>query len=163
MERRMAKLILTQNYVHSLLDYDPETGVLTWLSGRRRGRQAGSIEQGYLRVAIDRKRYMAHRLIWFYMYGTWPDEIDHQNRVRSDNRLVNLRSVNHVENMRNQGLRVTNTSGVTGVHWCRVARKWVAQIKVAGKSRYVGQFKDKRLAIDARERAEQQHGFERIE
>jgi hypothetical protein len=34
---------------------------------------------------------------------------------------------------------------------------------VAGKSRYVGQFKDKRLAIDARERAEQQHGFERIE
>lgn len=50
---------------------------------------AGSKDKdGYIVITIHRKLYKAGRLAWFYVHGRWPaGEIDHKNRIRSDNRL----------------------------------------------------------------------------
>lgn len=58
---------------------------------------------GYPQGHILTKSLRAHRLIWLLVHGVWPDNIDHINKDRSDNRLENLRSVTHKENMQNKG------------------------------------------------------------
>ena len=46
-----------------------------------------------------------------------------------------------------------NTSGVTGVHWHKVKKKWEATI-TEGKKKYLGIFTNKEDAIKARKEAE---------
>jgi len=120
--------------LRELLEYDPETGVFIWKTGRgsvKAGSVAGSKEaNGYVRIRCDGGRYMAHRLAWLYVHGEFPpEEIDHINGVRDDNRLRNLRCVSRTENTRNQRLSNRNTSGITGVHWDKKAGKWRAKAR----------------------------------
>ena len=106
-----AKII--PNSIRDVLDYDPETGVLTWKVNHRRVR-AGSIagwldSSGYRYVGVEGSKFKAHRIAWFLYHGEQPPEmIDHINRDRADNRIANLRSVTRSQNMLNQG-----KSGVT--------------------------------------------------
>lgn len=88
-------------------------------------------------------------------FGHTPEnaEIDHINHVRDDNRLVNQRFVTRRENMRNQSLSSKNTSGVTGVHFSKARKKYVAQIKVNQKIIYLGMFKTLEEAAAARAEA----------
>jgi hypothetical protein len=61
---------------------------------------------------IDRKDYMAQRLAWKYVHGTDPKGyIDHINQMRDDNRIANLRDVDHDENIANvlSGTQVLHT------------------------------------------------------
>src|SRR6202035_4009666 len=101
------EILLTAERLREFIHYDPLTGVFTWLVlpvcrgprfvGRgpnqvRVGGIAGCVSKsnGYRRIKIGGHPYCAHRLAWLYMTGTWPkDEIDHINRVRSDNRFCN--------------------------------------------------------------------------
>ena len=79
---------------------------------------------------------------------------DHINRDGLDNRRCNLRTVNHSQNSFNTGNFKTNTSGVKGVTWNKARRKWQAQINVKRRCIYLGLFKDKAKAFDARLTAE---------
>ena len=91
--------------LRNLFTYDPESGVLTWVCGRNKGRDAGHpTSNGYLRVKIGQTHYRVHRLIWKLYHGEdIPDlqQIDHINRNRVDNRIVNLCTVTASENIRN--------------------------------------------------------------
>jgi hypothetical protein len=87
--------------------YDPESGVLAYKEGWRNGVEVGYLtSNGYLRVKINGLHYRVTRLIWKMYYKEDPPkgmEIDHINRVRTDNRIINLRAVTHIENMGNRG------------------------------------------------------------
>ena len=178
----MAKRRLpTQAELRQLLNYDPETGVLTWrerplhlCSGRteahrRRGwliwnakypgTVAGANAAGYIQIKVFDRNFPAHRIIWVMVHGWWPECIDHINGDPSDNRLNNLRSATPEINQRNQKTHSTNTSGRTGVSWNRFRECWVAQIKVHGTSIYLGSFDDFGAAVSARVAAEGQYGF----
>ena len=74
--------------------------------------------------------------------------VDHINRNPLDNRRSNLRICTHAENMRNSKLNVKNTSGFKGVTWHKQIGKWMAQISLNGKRKYLGVFYD---PIDAHE------------
>lgn len=128
--------------------------------GTNVGDRAGTPQnRGYRLVRFRGKKYLEHRLIWFLLHGYWPDEIDHINGIRDDNRIENLRAVSKVENLRNQARRVTNTSGVMGVSWHKQARRWQAAIQTGRKRRYLGLFADWFEAVCARKSAENRLGF----
>jgi len=155
---------LTQSRLKELLHYDPETGVFKWNVSRGRS-IPGSIagykrENGYIRIIIDYKKYYASRLAFFYMEGYFPEyDIDHLNRIRWDNRWGNLRHVNRRCNSRNRSISSLNTSGVTGVQWYSLDKRWVSKITIKGKTLYLGMSKNFKEAVRARWDAEVKYGF----
>lgn len=68
------------------------------------------------------------------------EKTDHINGDRLDNRRCNLRLATHAENMQNCRLRNDNTSGYKGVSWDTSKNKWIAQIMVNKKNKYLGRF-----------------------
>lgn len=150
---RIKKIDIPVDRVMEFIDYDPETGLLTWKKKKGRG-EAGSAagfydRAGYRKIEIDGRSYMAHRLIFYITYGREPVEIDHINGVRDDNRLCNLRDSTRETNMHNQCLRKDNKSGIKGVFWHSQSQKWRAEIE-RNKQRYcLGPFDSKEDARDA--------------
>lgn len=135
---------LSAERLRELLHYQPETGLFMWLTSRggavKAGALAGTLNTwGYAQIKIDGRLHLAHRLAWIYMTGKWPEkDIDHVNRVKSDNRWVNLREVTASQNMQNRLMYRNNTSGFRGVSWSRQANRWQARIKVSGKLIHLG-------------------------
>ena len=153
--------MLTQETLKSLFHYCPDTGIFTRLvrtsSNARTGDVAGHLNKinGYATIKVNRKIYLAHRLAWLYVYGNFPpDELDHINRVKSDNRIENLRIATHAENMQNQSIRSDNKSGNVGVSWHKVTQKWSAYITLSKKQTHIGTFHSIEDAIAARKAAE---------
>lgn len=148
--------MITQERLKELLDYDPGTGVFTWRIGRGFRAKAGSVagrvnKRGYWEVSVDHKRYRSHRLAWLYIYGELPpNQIDHINRIRTDNRISNLRLATIPENNQNQGKRRDNTSGVIGVYWDKKNGKWKAQISLNGRVMSLGRYETIEEATTAR-------------
>lgn len=170
--------VVTPELLRELLDYDPETGKLTWLPRtkdnhpndqvRRRlntqfaGREAFTTtsSKGYKRGILLNRDFLAHRVIWALHTGAWPeDQIDHVNGNRSDNRIENLRVVSNQENQKNQRLYSNNTSGYMGVLWNKGCKRWSSRIQVDGGNLHLGLFDDIEDAIAARKEAEIKHGF----
>jgi len=163
-EQRMSEE-LTQERLKELFEYQPETGLLINKVFRNSkalaGMEAGTIGgHGYRMVRIDWKPYHTHRLIWLYHYGKWPThQIDHINGDKLDNRLENLRDVDQAENLKNRKIQSNNTSGTPGVSWNKSDQKWYASIKVNGKTKNLGSFKEKERAIALRKAAEIDFGY----
>jgi hypothetical protein len=140
---------ISEQYLKEILNYNPETGVWTWLVDREpnkmKGQAAGTIESwGYRRISIDCRHYRAHRLAWLYMTGQWPkNEIDHINGVPDDNRWCNLREATRLQNEFNKGKRQDNSCGHRGVYWKKRDKKWVAQTNIDGKRKWLGGFDTK--------------------
>lgn len=157
--------MITYKEVSALLEYNPTTGALTWKIDTNREAKAGHpagcvVRRGYIRVGIKGKSYYAHRLAWLLHYGEWPaQEIDHIDHDRSNNKIDNLRAVDHRDNTKNQTLRKTNTSGVNGVCWFEREQRWVAYVYVAGKPTCLGYFTAFNEAVAARLAANKQHGY----
>ena len=149
--------MITAERLREVLDYDPETGVFTRAKGGYgffSGSIAGSKNKGYIRIKVDGKLYGAHRLAWLYVNGTLPDgDIDHINRVRTDNRISNLRVASDAENAQNKSKYRNNKSGVAGVYWHKLTEKWAAQIRVNGVSIHLGCYRDIDEAKAARSEA----------
>jgi hypothetical protein len=101
----------------------------------------------------------AHRIAYKYVHGIDPDEVDHINGERADNRICNLRSVTATGNRRNMAKPPSNKSGFVGVHWRQDKKKWVAHITLANRYTFLGYFKTKEEAAERRKAAEREHGF----
>ena len=137
--------MITQSRLKELLHYNPETGIFTRIASCRRpdliGKKAGSIKaRGYVSIMIDGHHYLAHRLAFLYMTGLMPESSDHINRVRDDNRWVNIRVATPSQNMMNRSIFKNNKSGFRGVSWKNREQKWVANIRVDGKQKQLGTF-----------------------
>lgn len=96
---------------------------------------------------------------WFIVYKEIPDQVDHINHVRNDNRIGNLRNVSPTENGRNKDLCSDNKSGVNGVSWHKRDKRWRAHIVIARKQIHLGNFINKEDAIAARFAADKEIGF----
>jgi hypothetical protein len=131
--------MLTQEYIKSILRYDPDTGFFTWLvrTGLRVqvGDVAGSIRpDGYININVNREKNYAHRLAFLYMTGSFPpDQVDHINGNPSDNSWKNLRSATRNENMRNTKMQKRNVSGLTGVSRDYRFNIWCVRVRHNGK------------------------------
>lgn len=126
--------------------YDPETGILTQEVDERGylvGRPIGALDKGYLRIGFRGKLYFVHRVAWLLMTGEWPPDgmdMDHINRVRSDNRWANLRLATRSQNRFNV---VSNKRTLPkGVHYASdpYTLPYRAIVGVNNKSIHLGYF-----------------------
>lgn len=155
--------MLTQERLKQLLHYDAATGVFTWIARRGKrtdivGRVAGFDSNGYIGITIEHKKYTAHSLAWLYVYGEMPlSELDHKNRIRSDNRIRNLRKATRKQNACNQSLRKLSKTGVIGVSIDAQTGKFRAHITVDARMKHLGRFNSLSDAVAARRDAERQY------
>ena len=146
--------MLTQEYLLSIFDYEPETGALVSKVDIKTGRynnvvkrSAGNVAgglrpDGYRTISVEGKRYYAHRIIWLMVYGVMPKYIDHINLNRSDNRLVNLRACTQSENSCNAKIPRHNSSGFKHVQWNKYVNKWMVVIRKDNKIYNGGYYAD---------------------
>lgn len=161
---------LTAERVRDLLDYNPETGDLIWIhpqskrvalgdiaGARHRSRNAKSDR---FNIGIDGVRYLAHRVIWLWMTGKWPNhEIDHWDQNGANNRWDNLREATKLQNAKNVALTSRNTSGAKGARFEERSGKWIAEIRVDNRKIWLGLHETMEAAAAAyRAAVEKYHG-----
>lgn len=143
--------MLTNTY-NNLIAYCPDLGEFYWLVDRGNQVKAGDLagsknKNGYLFIAINKKKYIASRLAWFCMTGRWPThEVDHKNRDPLDNRWCNLREATRAQNAHNKAKYSNNRSGYKGVSWSTREQKWCAKIRINGIGTHLGYFNDPKEA-----------------
>lgn len=156
---------MTQGKLMSFLTYDSEAGIfyrnITTSSNAKEGEICGNITyNGYVRISVDGKRYLAHSLAWLYIYGEMPKtQIDHINHNRKDNRISNLRVCTQAENTRNASIRKDNTSGISGIYFDKKRNVWKVQIKKDSEIGFYGRYKDIEDAIKVRNAVYKELGF----
>ncbi len=159
-----------QELLTILLRYDENNGKLFWnkrtgpsgeikrWNGRYAGKEAFARvrSDGYLDGKIMGKRFLAHRIIWLIVNGTWPSaDIDHIDHDRTNNKITNLRDVSRMINNRNRPLVKTNKTGVAGVSQYKNTDRWLVKVS----NIYIGLFDCFEEAISARNNAKIGFGF----
>lgn len=162
-----------------LLRYEPETGKLFWeprgvewfngdgprsaVSAMRRWNSCYAGKEALAAVCGSRachgkifgELYYAHRVAWALYYGEWPaGDIDHVNGDRSDNRITNLRSVDHQSNMQNKAVYANSPLGSHGVSFHQTKQKFAAYITINKCRKHLGYFSTAHAALAARKAAE---------
>ena len=149
---------ITVEYVRSILDYDPETGIFTWKKKPRNqfksdrdfnfwnSKYAGSVaggknSKGYIQIKIEKVIYKAHRIAILFTTGTIPNnDVDHIDGDKCNNKIKNLRIANRSQNVANTKVRINSTSGLKCVCWNIGNKKYQARIRVDGASVHLGYF-----------------------
>ena len=164
--------------LRKLLRYEPDTGKLFWQERERdmfnsnraqsswnkrfSEKQAFNIltNLGYLGGHLLGKTYKAHRVIWAIEMGKWPpQEIDHIDGDKTNNKMCNLRLANRSQNNANTVSRKNSSSKYLGVHFVNRNKKWCAAIRKDRKTNFSGYFEceiEAAKAYDAR--AKELHG-----
>ena len=151
-------MTITKKRLKDVLSYNAETGIFTWnvnLRGKaaKIGFVAGTPSiRGSVHITVDGKKYLAHRLVWLYIYGEFPDDmLDHIDGNPLNNKITNLRECNNTQNGRNRLAQNNNTSGFKGVSWHKTRGKWRASITLHGKHHHIGHFDSAEKASSAYE------------
>lgn len=98
---------------------------------------------GYVRVQIDGKSYLMHRLVVFYHEKKWPIEVNHKKRNKQNNAYENLESCDRKTNQTHAlGIRCAAYRGKKKVAefdsiaiaaaWAKVERKVIERAIVSG-------------------------------
>ena len=141
---------LTQEYLQSIFEY--KDGELYWKVKKSNavniGDKAGCIDKcsGYVKVRVNSRMIGAHTIIFMMHYGFLPNQIDHIDRDKSNNRIENLRIADPSQNMANAVFKA-GKSNKKNVLWRKDREKWTVRIKFRG--RYIA-----RGAFDTVEEAE---------
>lgn len=169
---------ISQETLKSLVDYNPETGIFIWKYRDRSwfdsnrdwnrwntmysGQEAFKVRHpaGFKQGTILGHGQKAHRMAWLYVYGNYPEKIDHINGNNIDNRIINLRDVTDSVNSRNRKTPKNNSSGYMGVSFHKNSGLWKSYINNSeGKTVSLGYFKTIKEAADAYEKGKIEHGY----
>jgi len=153
---------VTKERLENLFFVDIEKGTFTWKANTggkgKKDKQAGALMgNGYVKIGIDGKEYLAHRLMWLYVNGEFPIiNLDHIDRCRSNNCISNLRLATPKQNAENMFRTSTNTSGYRGVYFNKrlKSKPWSANITHNGKAIHIGYFQTAEEASTARKSTE---------
>lgn len=108
----------------------------------------------YAQSRIDGRNVYMHRFLLAPPRGM---VVDHANGDGLDNRRTNIRICTQGENLLNRGANRTSTSIYKGVGWDKSRGKWMAKLKVNGRTLNLGRFDDERDAARAYDAAALAH------
>lgn len=174
----MQRKDITPQVLRELLDCDPDIGLLTWRERSSRwftqtstmsakhianiwnakfaGKPAMQTDNGhgYYHGAIFNVKFFTHRVVWAVHTGKNPSRfLDHINRIRTDNRICNLREATAQQNAANSSPRIGSSSKYLGVYFQAKTGKWVARYSKPDKRGvHIGSFDrevDAAMARDA--------------
>jgi hypothetical protein len=134
------------SYINTYIEYSPVTGKFHWKKYRGPNAMCGrelthKTSDGYYCVFINGKCFLLSRLAWYITYGVFPsNEIDHINRIKTDNKISNLRDVSRQENALNIRKKA-NKTGIHNVHWCKREQRYLKYIRENGIRKYIGRAK----------------------
>lgn len=133
---------MNQEIVKALFDY--VDGGMYWKHSRGSNAKAGTragrlLRTGYRSIHVSGRRYQEHRLVYLWHNGFIPKQVDHINRVKSDNRIENLRAADHSTNQMNTDTGGSQ-SGLRGVRLGPKTGRWAARIYWNGKEIRIGTF-----------------------
>ena len=121
--------------------YNHITGMITGVRGKEINTLNG---RGYVNFQFKMNgnytSILAHQFAWFCMHNEIANEIDHINGDKTDNRIENLRSVTHQQNM-------WNVSKAKGYGFHKNIKKYMAYISINRKMKHLGYYENE---IDAR-------------
>lgn len=123
----------------------------------KKGKEAGRPDgDGYLQFTFRYRKYRNSRVIYFLGTGIDPEEkcIDHIDGDILNNKISNLRLATLGQNQDNRKKNKNNTSGITGVLWSKISKKWRVEIYKDHSLIYLGLFDNKDEAIAVRIAAE---------
>lgn len=155
--------MITAERLREVLRYDHAAGRFFSIAGTWRtppGSMVGVPSTGGYRAVYvpGAGQFTEHRLVWLYVYGHFPpDDIDHINGDRTDNRINNLRLATRSQNNMNARKRTVNKSGFKGVSWHSGAHKWRATIMLDRHQTHLGFYDAPELAHAAYVAAAQKH------
>lgn len=137
--------------------YDEQTGLFHSLRKTARSKIGDVVssfrKDGYCCLNVFGQRFLAHRMVWLYMYDEWLDknvDIDHIDGNPSNNLVTNLRVVTRSENLQNQRkLRKNNVVGINGISWHSAREVFVVQLSIGGEHKFGGHHKTIGAAICA--------------
>lgn len=156
--------VLNHQTLLEYLKYNETKGEFTWIKRPNKNihlhtRAGTKNSAGYRVISLFGKRYLEHRLAWFFVHGEMPKhEIDHINQIRDDNRINNLRQVTRSENQRNKTRKDSRVDEI-GIWWCRRRKRYIAEITLNGKKVYQKSFTDIDEAIQQRKAKALELGF----
>ena len=145
---------------------DPDRGWLFFNVGNKTGRRAGYLcaaKQYRCVTVLGYGEFKEHRILYALYNGVLPGTdavVDHKDRIKLNNKKSNLRLATHRKNAQNTNRRAHNTSGKTGVIWCKREERWIARINDAnGKRIYIGRSKSFEVAAEMRTAYERKIGY----
>ena len=114
---------------------------------------------GYLKLTLrkdsKRKTRHVHQLVAEAFLGHTPCGmklvVNHKNFIRHDNRAENLEIITSRQNADQKHIK--SSSEYTGVSWHKRDNKWMSNIYINGKLKYLGYFTDEIEASKAYEKA----------
>ena len=151
------RIMPEQSYLRECFDYNPETGLVTWRSRpighfvsvgawkrwntMYSGKSAVSSSHafGHQQVCLMDQNWPAHRLIWKWMTGEDPAQVDHR-RDATNNSWDNLRASNSYGNNRNRRAIRTKAVPFKGVVRVSGSLRFAASIRINGKPTWLGTF-----------------------
>lgn len=177
------KNIISIDFLRKVIDYNPETGIALWkyrddsLMGdpnltqswndKFAGKPAGSkVKTGYIVITFKHKletdgkvcKILMHRIAWALVHNEWPESIlDHDNGIRTDNRISNLKLSDNSNNGKNSIPR--SGSGYKNICWDKSRNKWLVTLKTNQIISNVGRYSTLKEAIDNRNKYYILHGY----
>ena len=168
--------MITRKDVLNNFTYDKELGGLLWSvdrgSNKVKGINAGTVhtdnrkgkgERKEIRIKFNNVTYPVHRLVWLYIHGEWPDEIDHLDGDTLNNKLENLRSCTRLDNQKNIKVRKDTKTGINGVGVQKSTGRYQVRIVIdydGGRRRkFLGYFDQIWDAICVRKSADNKYNY----
>lgn len=134
---------MNQELLKQILNYNKDNGKWIWLVKNGTNNEIGDIagtvnNDGYNIITYKGKKYKSSRLAYIYMGEELPAIVDHINTVKTDDRWDNLRPSTIKGNGANRTSRYKNRP--KGITWNSKRKKWISQITVDNKLKYLGGF-----------------------